>query len=223
MPAPEFPRDAKAAIALQRQLAGLVQLTPLARLAELVAGVDCAIAPGGEEIVGVAVLMRFSTGEVVEEQVARRPLTFPYVPGLLSFREGPVLLAALAALTQRPEMLLCDGQGIAHPRRFGIASHLGVLLDLPSVGIGKSRLCGEERVVGEQRGDWEPLMDKGICIGSILRTRERVRPVYVSPGHRCDQAGARAVVLAWGRGHRLPEPVHLADRLSKRRRGAPLP
>lgn len=223
MPTPEFPRDAKAAIALQRQLAGLVQLTPLVRLPELVAGVDCAIAPGGEEIVGVAVLMRFADGEIVEEQVARRPLSFPYVPGLLSFREGPVLLAAVAALAQKPELLLCDGQGIAHPRRFGIAAHLGVLLDLPSVGIGKSRLCGEERMVGERRGDWEALMDKGACIGSILRTRERVRPVYVSPGHRCDQESARALVLAWGRGHRLPEPVHLADRLSKRRRLAPLP
>jgi deoxyribonuclease V len=124
------------------------------------------------------------------------PVSFPYVPGLLAFREGPIVLAALERLAERPDVLIFDAQGLAHPRRMGLATHLGILLDVPSVGCAKSRLCGKETEPGEEKGSWTPLLDRGEVIGAVVRTRSRVRPVYVSVGHRVDLETAVSLVLS---------------------------
>jgi deoxyribonuclease V len=202
------PRQARA---IQLRLAARVRVTPLDAEPRLVAGVDSAFAAGA--CIAGAVLWDARTGEVVEQHVARRPLVFPYVPGLLSFREAPAILAALRKLRRRPDALLVDGHGLAHPRRFGIACHLGVLLGLPTAGCAKSRLVGEHGEPGSARGSRTPLVDGAERLGSVLRTRDGGRPIYVSVGHRIDLAGAERLVLACARGHRLPEPTHLADRL----------
>lgn len=204
------PREA---VAVQRKLAGRVRVEPLRVAPRLVAGLDAAFSRDGKDCLAGVVLWDAREGEVIEQHVVRRPLTFPYVPGLLSFREAPALLAALERLATVPDVLICDGQGVAHPRRFGIASHLGVLLDLPSVGCAKSRLTGEHADPGRKRGDQEPLRDGDAVIGCVLRSREGVRPLFISVGHRIDLAGAVGVVLACGCGFRLPEPTRLADRL----------
>ena len=148
---------------------------------------------------------------VVEERTARRKLRFPYVPGLLTFREGPAALAALGKLREKPDVLMFDGQGIAHPRRFGIASHVGLIAGIPSVGCAKSRLTGTHRQVGERRGNNVHLVDDGEVIGVVLRTRDGVRPVFVSPGHLCDLDSARSLTLRCATRYRLPEPTRLAD------------
>jgi deoxyribonuclease V len=140
---------------------------------------------------------------------------FPYVPGYLSFREIPAVLAVLERLSVRPDLVLCDGQGIAHPRRFGLASHIGVLTGLPTVGVAKSRLVGTHGEPGRERGDWVPLMDKDEIIGAVLRTRAGVKPIYVSIGHRVALETAIAFVLACTTRYRLPETTRAADRLSK--------
>ncbi len=150
--------------------------------------------------------------QVIERRARSLPLRFPYVPGLLSFREAPALLAALRGLRTPVDALLCDGQGIAHPRRFGLACHLGVLLGLPAVGCAKSRLVGDWVEPGWARGERAPLTLGAQRIGTVLRTRNGVKPLFVSPGHLCDFAGAEALVLRCGDGLRLPEPVRLADR-----------
>ena len=136
------------------------------------------------------------------------------MPGLLSFREVPALLAALEALDQMPDLLLCDGQGLAHPRRFGLACHLGVLSGLPSIGVAKSRLIGEHAEPGLEKGSWVPLLDDGETIGAVLRTRHGVRPLYISIGHRVALETAIAYVLACTPRYRLPETTRLADRLA---------
>ncbi len=140
---------------------------------------------------------------------------FPYVPGYLSFREIPAVLAVLERLTVRPDVILCDGQGIAHPRRCGLASHLGVVSGLPTIGVAKSRLVGDHDEPGLNRGDWVPLMDKGEIIGAVLRTRTGVKPIYVSIGHRVGLETAIRLVLACTPRFRLPETTRAADRLSK--------
>ena len=142
-----------------------------------------------------------------------RPVTFPYVPGLLSFREAPALLAVLRTVRSEPDALLLDGHGLAHPRRFGIACHVGVLVDRPTAGCAKSRLCGEHAEPGARRGARRPLRDRGERIGTVLRTRDDTRPVFASVGHRIDLPGAEALILASGAGYRLPEPTRRADRL----------
>jgi deoxyribonuclease V len=143
--------------------------------------------------------------------------TFPYVPGLLSFRELPALVAACANLTVRPEVILCDGQGQAHPRRLGLASHLGLLFDLPSIGCAKSRLCGDHDEPGPCRGDRAVLRDGREVIGTVLRTRDHVRPLYISVGHRVRLRDAVELVLRCGAGYRLPEPTRQADQRVGRR------
>jgi len=160
---------------------------------------------------------------VVEERVVVRPLRFPYVPGLLSFREAPALLAALRRLRSEPDVLVCDGHGLAHPRRFGIACHVGVLTGLPTVGCAKSRLVGAYVDPARRRGARSPLVDAGHVIGSVLRTQADAKPLFVSVGHRVDLRSSLRLVLACARDHRLAEPVRLADRLvaaAKPRAGA---
>lgn len=201
------------AIALQHEWAGRVRIEPPPRPIRFVAGVDAAFSPDGRRCLAGAVLWDLEKGMVCEEHVASLRLRFPYIPGLLSFREAPAILAALRRLQQAPDALLCDGQGLAHPRRFGLACHLGVLLDLPSVGCAKSLLTGTHAPPGPRRGDAAPLRHGDQTIGIVLRTRDGVRPVYVSVGHRMTLEGAVELVLRCGRGRRLPEPTRLADRL----------
>ena len=204
------------AIALQKRLADQVECDDRLGPVERVAGVDV----GYDKARGVAraaVVVETATLETVDTAVAERPTAFPYVPGLLSFRELPAAIDALERLTVPPDVLLCDGHGFAHPRRFGIASHLGVFLDIPSIGVAKSRLVGEADVPGPERGDRAPLTQKGEVIGAVLRTRAGVSPLYISIGHRICLETAVRIVLACTTRFRLPETTRRADRLSKTR------
>ncbi len=203
----------RAAVAVQRRLAARVVQAPPARELRFVAGLDAAFPPDGQQCLAAAVLLDLASLDVIEQTLAARPLRFPYVPGLLSFREAPALLAALRKLRHRPDVLMCDGQGLAHPRRFGIACHLGVVCDLPAIGCAKSRLVGDSAMPGVDKGNREPLTIGEECVGAVLRTRERTKPLFVSVGHRMDLDSACALVLAACDNHRLPEPTRLADRL----------
>ena len=159
---------------------------------------------------GGAVVMRLPDLQVVEVKRSRGRPGFPYVPGLLSFREAPLVLAALDLLTTTPDLLLADGQGLAHPRRFGLACHLGLLADLPAIGCAKSILRGKHGSLDSERGSWIPLEDKGELVGAALRTRDGVNPIYVTIGHKVDLPAAISWVLACGGGYRMPEPTRLA-------------
>jgi deoxyribonuclease V len=177
-----------------------------------IAGMDVAV--GHDVARAAACVMSYPGLEPVATAVAERPLVFPYVPGLLGFREVPALLAALAELPLRPDLLLVDGHGLAHPRRFGVACHLGVESGLPAIGCAKSLLVGTHRPVGRRRGASTRLVDQGEVIGRCLRTRDGVRPVWVSIGHRIDLDSAVAIVLACTPRYRLPEPIRCADQLA---------
>lgn len=202
------------AIALQKTLASRIELTD--RLGEVrhLAGVDVGFEAEGTVTRAAVAVLDADTLQLVDHAIARRPTEFPYIPGLLSFREIPAILDALAALTIRPDLLLVDGQGIAHPRRIGIASHLGLVADFPSIGVGKSRLTGRHGPVPEGRGEWTPLVDKGETIGAVLRSRVGIAPLYISPGHRiCLETALHWVMRALTR-YRLPETTRWAHRLA---------
>ncbi len=202
-------------IQLQRQLAGqVIEQDQLPAPIRYVAGVDAAFPNAGRVTRAAAVLLSFPELLVLDEAVVERPTELPYIPGLLSFRELPALRAALDQLGRRPDLVLCDGQGRAHPRRFGVACHLGVTTGLVSIGVGKSRLCGRHGEPGPNKGDWSPLQDQGELIGAALRTRAGVKPVFVSVGHRIALERAIEVVLACTPRYRLPEPIRRADRLA---------
>ncbi len=179
-----------------------------------VAGLDAAYR--GAQVWAAAVVLHFPTLQVLDTAVVVRPAEFPYVPGLLSFREAPAMLEALCALRVRPDIVLCDGQGIAHPRRLGIASHIGIATDWPTIGCAKSLLCGSAEEPAHVFGATAPVWDGGELIAMAVRTRPNVKPVYVSIGHRVDLPFAVSVVLRCCRGYRLPEPLRLADSLSRR-------
>jgi deoxyribonuclease V len=151
---------------------------------------------------------------LVEHVIVRRPTSFPYLPGLLSFREAPAALEALGQLEIRPDLLLCDGHGLAHPRRFGLACHIGLLSGIPSIGVAKTRLIGQHEPVSENRGSWQPLMHEGETVGAVLRTRARVKPVYVSIGHRISLETVINYVMACTPKFRLPETTRWAHRLA---------
>lgn len=187
-----------------------------ARARRRLAGVDVGFEAGGAVTRAAVVVLDGATLAVVDRALARRPTTFPYVPGLLSFREIPAILEALDALTAAPQVLLCDGQGIAHPRRFGLAAHLGVLTGIPSIGVAKTRLVGEHGPVPEGRGEWCALEHEGERIGAVLRTRPGVKPVYVSVGHRVGLAAAIRVVMSVTTRYRLPETTRAAHHLASR-------
>jgi deoxyribonuclease V len=204
--------SAKEAVAVQRRLAGEVVLEPLPPV-RYVLGLDCAFA--ADTVLAVGVVWDMERRTIVESRGCRAALRFPYVPGLLSFRELPVLLDLSRRIRSPVDVVMCDGQGIAHPRRFGIAAHYGVVTGLPTVGCAKSRLWGRYETVGSNRGAWQPLVAEdgsGDVLGRVLCTRDGVKPVFVSPGHRCDVASAAELVLACGTGYRIPEPTRQADR-----------
>jgi deoxyribonuclease V len=183
-----------------------------------VAGTDVAFEDSGRTTRGAVVVLSYPDLTPIEHAIARCPTRFPYVPGLLSFREIPVLLGAMAELKMRPDLVLCDGQGIAHPRRFGLACHLGVLTDLPTIGVAKSRLIGKYGEVPDEKGRWVPLTDDDQVIGAVVRTRRGVRPVFVSPGHRVGLETAIRFTLGCVTRYRLPETTRWADRLAGKKR-----
>jgi deoxyribonuclease V len=182
---------------------------PLARY-ETVAGADVSYNRWSPTLYAAVVVLRADTLEVIDRAGVVAEATFPYIPGLLSFREAPPVIEAFEKLSVRPEVLICDGQGIAHPRRLGLASHLGLWLEIPTIGCAKSHLYGDYEEPGPSRGDWSPMTDGDQTIGAVLRTRDRVKPLFVSPGHLCDLPGAIAAVLAATRRYRQPATTQMA-------------
>jgi deoxyribonuclease V len=205
------PREAAV---LQATLAPRVESADRLESIRRVAGLDVGFEARGRTARAAIVVLDAVSLEPLDQAVARAPTRFPYVPGLLSFREIPVLLEAVARLRQLPDLLLCDGQGRAHPRRFGLACHLGLVLDLPTIGAAKSRLVGSHGELAAARGAWLPLEHQGEVVGAVLRTRSGVSPLYVSCGHRVGLATAIHWVLACARHYRLPETTRWAHRLA---------
>ncbi len=196
--------------AIQLDLAGLVSKRNEVRRPRLIAGVDISAPRFQGRVRGTVVVLSYPELRVAEVGAVEQTVDFPYVPGLLSFRESPVILAAYEKLRVAPDLVLVDGQGIAHPRRFGIASHLGVLLGVPTIGCAKSLLCGTHGSLDAARGSTSWIEHEGEVIGAALRTRDGVRPIYVSIGHKVDLAAAVTWVGKCCRGYRLPEPTRLA-------------
>lgn len=202
---------------IQKRLARLVETRDRMARVRTVAGVDVGFDRQKELTRAAVAVLDFPSLEPRSESLAELPTRFPYVPGLLSFREAPAILAALGDLARLPDVLLCDGQGIAHPRRFGIACHLGVLLDRPSIGVAKKRLVGTHADPPEERGRWVPLVHGDETVGAVLRTRAGVKPVYVSCGHRVGLETAVRLVMGCTTRYRLPETTRRADHLASRR------
>jgi deoxyribonuclease V len=210
----KWPGDIAEARAAQELLSSTVRIVPFLGRSRFVAGVDAAFS--SSRIFAAACLYRIPDLVCIEQVTAVQDLLFPYVPGLLSFREGPSVIEAVSRLKQRPDVILVDGQGIAHPRGIGLASHIGVLLDIPTIGCAKQRLVGDFREPGSGKGDWEPLRYREALVGAVLRTRDNVKPLFVSPGHRVDVNTAIGIVLSCLGRYRIPEPVRCADMLSKK-------
>jgi len=208
---------------LQKRLACRVKLTPLKKTIQTVAGIDCAFSGNGQKIIACIVVLKFPEFEIIEILSAVRKVRFPYVPGLLSFREAPVCIAAAKKLKTEPDLFIIDGQGIAHPRRLGLAAHLGLFFDKPTVGCAKSRLVGQYKLPGTHKGRYTWLNDKDEVIGAVVRTRSNVKPVFISVGNRCLLEDAIKISLACVTKYRLPEPTRLAhQQVSKKRAGSAL-
>ncbi len=204
----------------QNSLASKVLFRPLKRPPKLIAGIDCAFSRDGRKIVAAVVVLKMPDFTLVETTNAIRKVTFPYIPGLLSFREAPVCIAAVEKLKSKPDVFIIDGQGIAHPRRLGLAAHLGLFFDKPTIGCAKSRLIGSNKEPGLQKGAHSLLKDKQgkpstqyETIGAVLRTRTNVKPVFVSVGNKCLLKDAIEITLACAVKYRLPEPTRLAHQL----------
>jgi deoxyribonuclease V len=220
-PAPQppwiFPEDLLEAVELQQRLRTSVQLVPLSTPPALVAGVDVAYATSESPslVAAAIVVLAYPTLAVVATSTAAGLTHFPYVPGLLAFRELPFVQRALAGLDVRPDVLVCDGYGVAHPRRFGLASHLGLLTGIPCFGVGKTAFIGTHSTVEPERGSTADLVDDGEVIGAAVRTQPGVKPVFVSAGHLIDLPSAVDLTLRLAPSYRLPETTRLADRLSR--------
>ncbi len=210
----DWPTDVRAARSVQERLSGRVIRSDALGAVQYVAGVDVGFENQGKTTRAALAVLSFPGLELHDQAISRSPTRFPYVPGYLSFRELPAVLQALERLATQPDLLLCDGQGLAHPRRFGLACHLGVVTGLPSIGVAKSRLLGNHREPGLRKGQWTPLLDKGETIGAVLRTRSNVSPVFVSIGHRVSLETAIDYVLRCTTRYRLPETTRWAHRLA---------
>lgn len=209
----------KQAITLQQQLADqVIRRDELTRV-QRVAGVDVGFEDANKITRAAIAVLSFPELQLLDYRIARIPTCFPYVPGLLSFREIPAIAKALAALPYRPDLLLCDGQGLAHPRRFGIACHLGVLCDIPAIGVAKTRLIGRHEAVADHRGAWQPLLVADghggqEVVGAVLRSRPRCKPIYISSGHKIALKTAIYYVMTCITRYRLPETTRWADKLA---------
>jgi deoxyribonuclease V len=204
----------RAAIALQHRLRSKVIRTGRPQQVRHVAGTDVGFERGGGVTRAAVAVLSFPALELVDHAIVRQPTRFPYVPGLLSFRELPALLAAFDRLRIRPDLLLCDGHGLAHPRRFGIACHMGMTCGIPAIGVAKSRLVGEHGQPMQRRGAWVPLKDEGETIGAVLRSRAYTQPIYISIGHRVSLPLAVRYAMACTTKFRLPETTRWAHRLA---------
>ncbi|MDP2917344.1 MAG: deoxyribonuclease V [Dehalococcoidia bacterium] len=211
----EWNLTTKQATELQRQMAGEVSRVNHVSNPRLVAGVDMSANRTRQTATAAVVVLSFPDLELVETQVVEGKLEFPYVPGLLSFREIPLTLSACERLTNAPDLVIVDGQGIAHPRRMGLASHLGLCLDTPTIGCAKSLFIGTYEVPEQEAGSWSSIVDAGETVGAALRTKTAVKPVFVSIGHMVDLPSAIHWVLECRKGHRLPEPSRMAHLASK--------
>jgi deoxyribonuclease V len=198
------------ALDTQLRLAAQVSRRSEVSAPRFVAGVDISVGKAQGAATGAVVVLSYPELRLVETQLVQGKLNFPYIPGLLSFRESPLILDACQKLAITPDLILVDGQGIAHPRRMGLASHLGLFLNTPTIGCAKSRLCGSHEVPGEQPGSYAEVIDNGETIGAALRTKPGVNPIYVSIGHKVDLNTALHWVMSCCRGYRLPEPTRLA-------------
>jgi deoxyribonuclease V len=206
------------AITIQEQMqAEVITSDQLQQPVQYVAGVDMGFEADGTISRAAVAVLSFPELELQETSIARRPTSFPYIPGFLSFREIPAVLDALEKIKITPDLILCDGQGIAHPRRFGIACHLGIIVDIPTIGVAKSLLVGKHQELPDTRGSWQPLTHKGEIVGAVLRTRVGVKPLYVSSGHRISLPTAIDYVLRCTPKYRLPETTRIADKLASDR------
>jgi deoxyribonuclease V len=209
----DWPQTEGEAVALQKRLRESVRVEPLKKKIETIAGTDISFNKFEPTVYAGIVVLRLPSLEVIEEVGVVSETRFPYRPGLLSFRETPSVLEAWAKLKTEPDAVMFDGQGIAHPRRVGIASHVGLIINRPTLGCAKSVLVGKFEEPGDERGSWSPMIDKGETVGAALRTKTRVQPIYVSPGHLIDLAGAVELTLRSDGGYRQPEPTRRAHLL----------
>jgi len=200
----------KEAIAVQKRLSGQVRQAPLRKPVRTVAGADVSYAKQRAEVYAAVLIFSFPDLVLTDQVLAADAVKFPYVPGLLSFREAPVLTKAFRKVRRKPDVIIFDGQGIAHPRGMGLASHMGLILDCPSIGCAKTRLVGIHPPLSETRGSSVPLTDQGRVVGGVVRTREHVKPVFVSPGHAVTLEESVRLVLGCCNGYKLPEPTRQA-------------
>ena len=213
-----WPLTVEEATVIQQQLRGeVITSDQMEEPVKYVAGVDMGFEAAGTISRAAVVVLSFPDLQLQESAIARRPTSFPYVPGFLSFREIPAVLDAMEQLSITPDLVLCDGQGLAHPRRFGIACHLGIIINMPTIGVAKSLLIGKYQEVPEQKGSWQPLIHRSETIGAVLRTRTGTKPLYISSGHRVSLPTALEYVLRCTPKYRLPETTRLADKLASRR------
>ena len=210
----KWPKNIKEAQKIQHEIKEKIKIIPLKKKLVFVAGVDAAFSRNN--VIATACVYKYPELSLFEQTYALAKILFPYIPGFLSFREGPALLKAINSLSIRPDLILFDGQGIAHPSNTGIAAHLGVLLNIPAVGCAKSRLVGEYEEPRNRKGGYSSLRFKGKTVGVVLRTRDNVKPLFVSPGHLINLKGAIDVVLQCISKYRIPEPLRYADNLSKK-------
>lgn len=200
---------------LQEELKDKVKIVPFTGTLRKIAGCDVSYSRKRSKLVAVFVVMSLPELNIIEETFHEGDITFPYIPTYLSFRELPALLSAYKKLKNTPDLIIVDGQGIAHPRGLGIASHLGVELGIPTIGCAKSRLVGDHKEPGEKKGSWVPLLFKNRIIGAVLRSRDRTKPLFVSPGHLVDVPSALKITLSLCKKYRIPEPIRYADRRSR--------
>jgi deoxyribonuclease V len=198
------------AVRVQRRLSQKIRETPLSRPVRTIAGADVSYARWGREVYGAVLIFTFPDLILADQALALDTVAFPYISGLLSFREAPVLVKAFRKIRRKPDVIIFDGQGVAHPRGMGIASHMGLMLDCPSIGCAKSRLVGIHGPLAEDKGSTVALTHQGRVVGAVVRTRQRVKPVFVSPGHAITLPEAIQLVLDCCRGYKLPEPIRQA-------------